>query len=89
MTVLISLVFSLYDSTEDAIKKMIAANEKTLNLDDDAGLAATTRRLHKLQISTLRGTPRDARQLEWIILRRERAKRSKLHLGNLKTYRRN
>lgn len=74
MAILIGLVSSIYDSTEDAINKMIAANERTLNLGDDddgVGLATATRRLRKLQISTLRGAPRDARQLEWIIRRRE------------------
>ena len=53
---------------------MIAANERTLNLGDGDGaaLATATRRLRKLQISTLRSAPRDARQLEWIIRRKER-----------------
>jgi len=66
------LVFSICDSTEDAIKKMIGANEIALNLGDGAVLATTSRRLHKLQASTLRCAPRDARQLEWIIRRRQR-----------------
>jgi len=51
---------------------MIGANEIALNLGDGAVLATTSRRLHKLQASTLRCAPRDARQLEWIIRRRQR-----------------
>jgi hypothetical protein len=71
------MVFSIYDSTEDAIKKMIAANERTMNLGggDGAALATATRRLRKLQISTLRGAPRDSKQLEWLIRRKEREKK--------------
>jgi hypothetical protein len=71
------MVFSIYDSTEDAIKKMIAANERTLNLGggNGAALATATKRLRKLQISTLRGAPRDSKQLEWLIRRKEREKK--------------
>lgn len=70
------MVFSIYDSTEDAIKKMIAANERTLNLGggDGAALSIASKRFSKLQISTLRGAPREAKQLEWLIRRKEREK---------------
>ena len=32
------MVFSIYDSTEDAVMKMIAANERTLNLGGSDGI---------------------------------------------------
>ena len=56
---------------------MIAANERTLNLGggNGAALATATKRLRKLQISTLRGAPRDSKQLEWLIRRKEREKK--------------
>ena len=71
------MVFSIYDSTEDAIKKMIAANERTLNLGggNGAALASATKRMRELQIRTLRGAPRDAKQLEWLSRRKEREKK--------------
>ena len=70
-------VFSIYDSTEDAIKKMIAPIERTLNLGSRNGatLASTTKRMRELQIRTLRGAPRDTKQLEWLIRRKEREKK--------------
>ena len=71
------MVFSIYDSTEDAIKKMVAACERTMNLGGGNGAALTTatKRTRELQIRTLRAAPRDAKQLEWLIQRKEREKK--------------
>ena len=56
---------------------MIAANERTLNLGggNGAALAAATKRMGELQIRTLRSAPRDARQLEWLIRKKERERK--------------
>jgi hypothetical protein len=71
------LVYSIYDSTEEAIKKMIEANERIMALGggNGAALRTTTRRLYELQINTLRDAPRDKDKLEWILKKKEKAKK--------------
>lgn len=71
------MVYSIYDSTEEAIKKMIEANERIMALGggNGAALHTTTRRLYELQINTLRDAPRDKDKLEWILKKKEKAKK--------------
>lgn len=67
---------------------MIAANERIMALgggNDGAALASTTKRLYELQIKTLRGAPRDAKQLEWLIRRKEREKKEAKYIWDTET----
>jgi hypothetical protein len=56
---------------------MIEANERTMALGDGDGAAlhTATKRLYELQIKMLRSAPRDKKQLEWLIRRKEREKK--------------
>ncbi len=56
---------------------MIEANERIMALGggNGAALHTTTRRLYELQINTLRDAPRDKDKLEWILKKKEKAKK--------------
>lgn len=54
----IGLVYSIYDSTEEAIKKMIESGQGKLFLDNEGGgLNTTTKTLYELQMMTLQNSP--------------------------------
>jgi hypothetical protein len=57
------LVYSIHDSTEEAIRKMIEANERMLRQQHNVIL---NERL-KLQIKTLEDAPRDEDKLEQLL----------------------
>ena len=73
----IDMVYSIYDSTELAIQKMIEANERIMALGGSnvAALNTTTRRLYELQIKTPRDAPRYKDKLEWMLNKKDRAKK--------------
>jgi len=56
---------------------MIEANERIMAFGggNGAALHTTTRRLYELQINTLRDAPRDKDKLEWILKKKEKAKK--------------
>lgn len=56
---------------------MIEANERIMAVGggNGAALHTTTRRLYELQINTLRDAPRDKDKLEWILKKKEKAKK--------------
>jgi hypothetical protein len=76
------LVFSIYDSTELAIRKMIEANEKIMALGGvqrDA-LNTATKRLYELQVKTLQDAPCDKEKLEGLIRKKETAKKEATYI---------
>ena len=79
----IALVFSIYDSTEVAIQKMIEASQRiiTIGSNTDAiegapsiGMTPATKRHLELQIKTLRNAPRDPDKLESLLKLKRRQK---------------
>jgi len=78
----IGLVFSIYDSTEEAIKKMIEANERIMALGGvqrDA-LNTATKRLYELQVETLQNAPTDKGELERLLEVKQKQKEKATHI---------
>jgi hypothetical protein len=72
----IDLVFSIYDSIEEAIKKMVEANERIMALGGvqrDA-LNTATKRLYELQVKTLQNAPTDKVELEKLLELKQKQK---------------
>jgi hypothetical protein len=66
----IGLVFSVHDSTEVSIKKMIETNQRMLRLNSqgDFGVMNSVMKRHlELEIKTLENAPRDADKLEHLL----------------------
>jgi hypothetical protein len=70
----IGLVYSIYDSTEEAIQKMIEASQKMINEQLNS---PPVNEHFKLQIKTLQNAPRDAHKLEALL----RAKKNRSSRG--------
>jgi response regulator of citrate/malate metabolism len=82
----IGLVYSIYDSTEVAIQKIIEATQKMIDMATSsnealkeegpryAGINAATKRHLELEIKTLQNAPRDADKLERLIKIKRRQK---------------
>src|SRR5688500_16789119 len=78
----IGLVFSIYDSTEVAIQKMIDASQRMITISSSnegieggwAGMNPATKRHLELQIKTLQNAPRDADKLERLLKTKRRQK---------------
>jgi hypothetical protein len=66
-----TLVYSIYDSTEEAITKMIEASQEMINEQLNS---PPVNEHFKLQIKTLQNAPRDADKLERLLKKKERAK---------------
>jgi hypothetical protein len=67
---------SIYDSTEEAIKKMVEANERIMALGGvqrDA-LNTATKRLYELQVETLQNAPTDKVELERLLKVKQKQK---------------
>jgi hypothetical protein len=73
----IDLVYSIYDSTEVAIKKMIEASQRMINEQLNS---PPVNEHFKLQIKTLQNAPRDVDKLEWLLKRKESAKEEAMHI---------
>ena len=62
------MVFSIYDSTEVAIQKMIEANQKMIRVNSQGelggGMSPPLKRHLELEIEILQKAPRDANKLE-------------------------
>jgi hypothetical protein len=72
------LVYSIYDSTEAAIKKMIEASQKMINEQKNS---PPVNEHFKLQTKTLQNAPRrDADKLERLLKAKEREKDEAMYL---------
>jgi hypothetical protein len=61
------LVYSIYDSTEVAIQKMIEASQRMISISSQGelgGMNPAMKRHLELEIKTLQNAPRDAEKLE-------------------------
>jgi hypothetical protein len=77
------MVYSIYDSTEVAIQKMIDASQRILKVNspgDLGGMNPAVKRHYELQIKTLQNAPRDVEKLEWLLKKKERAKDEAMHI---------
>jgi hypothetical protein len=63
------LVYSIHDSTEEAIRKMIEASQRMINEEHNS---RPVNEHFKLQIKTLQNAPRDPDKLEWLLKIKER-----------------
>ncbi len=79
----IGLVFSIYDSTEVAIQKMIEASQRMITIGSSnegikgvplRGMNPATKRHLEVQIETLRNAPRDPEKLENLLKLKRRQK---------------
>jgi hypothetical protein len=76
------LVFSIYDSTEVAIEKMIDASQRMITISSSnegieggwGGMNPAVKRHLELQIKTLQNAPRDADKLERLLKSKRRQK---------------
>jgi hypothetical protein len=77
--VCIILVFSNYDLTEEAIKKMIEANKRMINEQHNNQVVNEH---FKLQIKTLQSAPRDPDKLKRLLRLKEREKDEAMYIGD-------
>jgi hypothetical protein len=77
MVVPIDLVFSIYDSTEVAIQKMIEASQKMINEQLNS---PPVNEHFKLQIKTLQNAPRDPDKLRLLLEVKQRQKEEADHI---------
>ena len=71
------MVYSIYDSTELAIQKMIEASQKMINEQLNS---PPVNEHFKLQIKTLQNTPRDPDKLERLLKAKRRQKEEAMHI---------
>jgi hypothetical protein len=71
------LVFSIYDSTEAAIGKMIEASQRMINEQLNS---PPVNEHFKLQIKTLQNAPRDPDKLERLLKVKQRQKEEAMHI---------
>jgi hypothetical protein len=77
------LVYSIYDSTEVAIQKMIEASQRILKVNtpgDLGGMNPAVKRHYELQIKTLQNAPRDVDKLERLLKVKYREKEEAMHI---------
>jgi hypothetical protein len=77
------LVFSIHDSTEIAIQKMIEASQRMLTVNSQetlGGLSPPQERHLELEIETLQNAPRDAEKLERLLKAKQRQKEEAMHI---------
>jgi tRNA A37 N6-isopentenylltransferase MiaA len=71
------LVYSIYDSTEVAIQKMI---ESCKSMIDEEHNSSVVNRDFKLKIKTLENAPRDPDKLKRLLQSKEREKEEAVHI---------
>jgi hypothetical protein len=82
------LVFSIHDSTEVAIQKMIAPSQRMLKvnsqgrLDGGGGISPPMKRHLELEIKTLQNAPRGAEKLERLLQIKQRQKEEADHIDD-------
>jgi hypothetical protein len=77
------LVYSIYDSTEEAIQKMIDASQRMITINSQGelgGMNPIIKRHYELQIKTLQNAPRDPDKLERLLKRKERQKEEAMYM---------
>jgi hypothetical protein len=77
------LVFSIHNSTEIAIQKMIEASQRMLKVNSQGelgGLSPPQKRHLELEIETLENAPRDAEKLEKLLKAKQRQKEEAMHI---------
>lgn len=77
MVVSIGLVYSIYDSTELAIQKMIDASQRMINEQLNS---PTVNEHFNLQIKTLQNAPRDPDKLERLLKIKRRQKEESVRI---------
>jgi hypothetical protein len=83
----IGLVFSIHDSTELAIQKMIEASQRMITISSSnegvgegwGGMNSAMRRHLELQIKTLQNAPRDPDKLERLLKSKRRQKEEAMY----------
>jgi hypothetical protein len=79
----LTLVYSIYDSTEEAIQKMIEASQGMLMVNGQGelgGINPVIKKHYELQIKTLQNAPRDSDKLEWLLKVKERQKDEAMYM---------
>jgi hypothetical protein len=80
----IGMVFSIHDSTEVAMQKMMVdASERMLRINGQGELGGINPPMKKhleLEIKTLQNAPRDADKLERLLKRKQREKDEAMHM---------
>jgi hypothetical protein len=77
------LVYSIHDSTEVAIQKMIDASQQILKVNTQGelgGMNPAVKKHYELQIKTLQNAPRDEEKLEWLLKVKQRHKEEAMHI---------
>jgi hypothetical protein len=71
----LTLVYSIYDSTEVAIQKMIDASQRMITINTQGeGMNPAVKKHFELQIKMLQNAPRDVDKLERLLRLKERQK---------------
>jgi hypothetical protein len=86
----IGLVYSIHDSTEAAIQKMIDFSQRMIDVQsnvtgepkDGWGLNSIIKRHLELEIKTLQNAPRDAAKLRRLLELKQRQKDEAMHIGD-------
>jgi hypothetical protein len=77
----IGLVFSIHDSTEVAIQKMIEASQEIITMGSQGeGMSPPMKKHLELEIKTLQNAPRDAEKLERLLKAKKRLKEEAMHI---------
>src|SRR5919107_4229715 len=84
----IGLVFSIHDSTELAIQKMIEASQRMITISSNnegveggwGGMNSAMRKHLELEIKILENTPRDANKLERLLQVKQRQKEEAVYI---------
>jgi hypothetical protein len=75
------LIYSIYDSTEEAIQKMIEASQRMIRINSQGeGINPVTKRHYELQVRTLQNAPRDEEKLERLLKAKERQQEKGMHI---------
>jgi hypothetical protein len=78
----IIVVYSIEDSIEEAIQKMIDVTQRMITIGNQGGggMNPAIKRHLELKIRTLQNAPRDEEKLERILKRKEREKEEAIHI---------
>jgi hypothetical protein len=77
----LGLVFSIYDSTEVAIEKMIDASQGIITMGSQGeGMSLPMKKHLKLEIKTLQNAPRDADKLRRLLQVKQKQKEEAEHI---------
>jgi hypothetical protein len=75
------LVYSIHDSTEVAIQKIIEASQRMITINSQGeGMNPAIKRHFELEIKMLQNAPRDADKLERLLKAKGRQKDQAMHM---------